>query len=186
MLPLIHSAYLCMHTNMASRANILLTAVFIDQRVCEVCQFYILQTNQRRYGGTRVRSSTVSRIPAGPSFSNTDPVFCRLHGELKSQQGESLQPHVKDSVSSHAPDEKYIDESTIETEEGEEPTKYEKSTLRHVGESLPFAVFLVAIIELCERFTYYGCQGIFQNYVQRPLDGSLGPGALGMGHQGGT
>lgn len=58
--------------------------------------------------------------------------------------------------------------------------------MRHVGESLPFAVFLVAIIELCERFTYYGCQGIFQNYVQRPLDGSEGPGALGMGHQGAT
>lgn len=90
----------------------------------------------------------------------------------------------KDSVS--LSDEKPVDESLIETPEGEEPTKYEKSTLRHVGEALPFTVFLVAIIELCERFTYYGCQGIFQNYVQRPLDGSLGPGALGMGHQGAT
>jgi POT family proton-dependent oligopeptide transporter len=36
---------------------------------------------------------------------------------------------------------------------------------------------------LCERFTFYGCQGLFQNYIQRPLDGSLGRGALGRGHQ---
>jgi POT family proton-dependent oligopeptide transporter len=42
---------------------------------------------------------------------------------------------------------------------------------------------LVAIVELSERFTFYGCQGLFQNYVQRPLDGSLGRGALGQGHQ---
>jgi POT family proton-dependent oligopeptide transporter len=110
----------------------------------------------------------------------------QLHGELERGRKESLKPHIKDSTSSRGMDEKYIDETTIETPEGEVPTEHEKSTLRHVGESLPFAVFLVAIIELCERFTYYGCQGIFQNYVQRPLDGSEGAGALGMGHQGAT
>ena len=68
----------------------------------------------------------------------------------------------------------------------ERPTEEEKKTLRHIGEPLPKAAFLVAIVELCERFTYYGASGIFQNYVQRPLDGSLGRGALGMGHQGAT
>lgn len=73
-----------------------------------------------------------------------------------------------------------------ETPVGGVPNDYEKSTLRHVGESLPYSVFLVAIIELCERFTYYGCQGIFQNYIQKPLDGSLGNGGLGLGHQGAT
>lgn len=72
------------------------------------------------------------------------------------------------------------------TPEGSEPTEYEIETLRHVGESLPFAVFLVAIIELCERFTYYGCLGTFQDYAQKPLDGSLGRGALGLGHDGAT
>lgn len=74
----------------------------------------------------------------------------------------------------------------VETPVGGKPSDYEKSTLRHVGESLPYSVFLVAVIELCERFTYYGCQGIFQNYVQKPLDGSLGNGGLGLGHQGAT
>ncbi|KAI9643881.1 peptide transporter ptr2 [Ciborinia camelliae] len=65
----------------------------------------------------------------------------------------------------------------------EEPTEEEKRTLRRVGESLPKSAWLVAIVELCERFSYYGCVGLFQNYVQRPLDGSLGRGALGLGHR---
>ena len=117
---------------------------------------------------------------------NIDFTACRVHGELERGRKESLMVDNKGSMSSPDRDEKDVDETLIETPEGEEPTSHEKSTLRHVGESLPFAVFLVAIIELCERFTYYGCQGIFQNYVQRPLDGSEGPGALGMGHQGAT
>ncbi|KAF7953267.1 hypothetical protein EAE96_006479 [Botrytis aclada] len=65
----------------------------------------------------------------------------------------------------------------------EEPTEEEKQTLRRIGDSLPMSAWLVAIVELCERFSYYGCVGLFQNYVQRPLDGSLGRGALGLGHQ---
>ena len=69
---------------------------------------------------------------------------------------------------------------------GVEPTEEEKKTLRHVGDPLPKAAFLVAIVELCERFSYYGASGIFQNYVMRPLDGSQGMGALGMGHKGAT
>ncbi|KMU85262.1 peptide transporter PTR2-A [Coccidioides immitis H538.4] len=73
-----------------------------------------------------------------------------------------------------------------ETPDGEEPTEEEKRTLKHVPESLPISAWLVAIVELCERFTYYGMQGLFQNYIQRPLDGSLGRGALGLGHRAAT
>ncbi|KAF2132509.1 PTR2-domain-containing protein [Dothidotthia symphoricarpi CBS 119687] len=69
---------------------------------------------------------------------------------------------------------------------GVRPTPEELKTLRKVGEPLPKSAFLVAIVELCERFTYYGASGIFQNYIQRPLDGSEGRGALGMGHKGAT
>ncbi|TVY37724.1 Peptide transporter [Lachnellula occidentalis] len=70
-----------------------------------------------------------------------------------------------------------------DTPDDEEPTEHEKVVLRRIGESLPVAAWLVAIVELSERFTYYGCQGLFQNYIQKPLDGSLGRGALGQGHQ---
>jgi POT family proton-dependent oligopeptide transporter len=72
------------------------------------------------------------------------------------------------------------------TPDGGEPTLSEKSSLRHVAENLPLSAWLVAVVELCERFTYYGMSGLFQNYVQRPLDGSQGRGALGMAHQGAT
>jgi POT family proton-dependent oligopeptide transporter len=72
------------------------------------------------------------------------------------------------------------------TPDGEEPNEEEKRTLKRVAEHLPASAWLVAVIELSERFTYYGTQGIFQNYIQRPLDGSEGRGALGMGHQGAT
>ncbi|EQL36884.1 POT family proton-dependent oligopeptide transporter [Blastomyces dermatitidis ATCC 18188] len=78
------------------------------------------------------------------------------------------------------------DKENILTPDGEEPTEHEKATLQHVAENLPFSAWLVAGVELAERFTYYGMNGLFQNYVQRPFDGSLGRGALGLGRQGAT
>jgi POT family proton-dependent oligopeptide transporter len=79
-----------------------------------------------------------------------------------------------------------FDKENQVTPDGGEPTLHEKSSLRHVAENLPVSAWLVAVVELCERFTYYGMSGLFQNYVQRPLDGSQGRGALGMDHQGAT
>jgi proton-dependent oligopeptide transporter, POT family len=78
------------------------------------------------------------------------------------------------------------EKAPIDTPDGEEPTLEERARLRHVAEKFAIAIFLVAFVELCERFTYYGISGLFQNYVQRPLDGSEGRGALGLGHQGAT
>ncbi|KAL4950613.1 POT family-domain-containing protein [Aspergillus filifer] len=81
----------------------------------------------------------------------------------------------------------FVDEKALsDTPDGEEPNAVENKSLRHVAENLPLSAWLVAIVELCERFTYYGMSGLFQNYVQRSLDGSEGRGALGMGHQGAT
>ncbi|ORY10765.1 hypothetical protein BCR34DRAFT_625130 [Clohesyomyces aquaticus] len=58
--------------------------------------------------------------------------------------------------------------------DGEEPTTLEKRTLCRVGENLPKAAYIVAVVELCERFTYYGAQGLFQNYVSKPFGLDLG------------
>ena len=70
------------------------------------------------------------------------------------------------------------------TPDGDEPTEEEKVALVHIAETLPASAWLVAVIEFCERFTYYGVSGIFQNYIQQPYDRSNGvPGALDMGHQ---
>ncbi|KAK1144977.1 peptide transporter ptr2 [Aspergillus melleus] len=101
---------------------------------------------------------------------------------VRDQEVEITQPHP-------VVDEKYADANEKplgSTPDGEEPTDDESRTLRHVAENLPISAWLVAIVELSERFTYYGMSGLFQNYVNLPLDGSQGRGALGMGHQGAT
>lgn len=40
------------------------------------------------------------------------------------------------------------------TAEGDEPNEYEKGTLRRIGENLPASAYLIAVVELTERFTY--------------------------------
>lgn len=74
-----------------------------------------------------------------------------------------------------------------QTPDEAEPNEHEKHNLRHVGENLPAAAFLIAIVELCERFTYYGCQGLFQNYISNsPHEESAPIRGLGLGHAGAT
>lgn len=64
-------------------------------------------------------------------------------------------------------DEKINGETTsLSSMDVDEPTVEEKLTLRHVSDKLPWSAFLVAAVELCERFTYYGLSGPFQNYIQ--------------------
>ena len=48
----------------------------------------------------------------------------------------------------------------------DEPTEQEKLTLRRVADKLPKSAWLVAVIELCERFAYYGLSGPFQVSLQ--------------------
>jgi POT family proton-dependent oligopeptide transporter len=66
---------------------------------------------------------------------------------------------------------------------GYAPTEEELATLRTVSDRLPLAAWSVAIVELGERFTYYGITGPFQNYMQNKR-GGLRPGAIGLGQQG--
>ena len=69
--------------------------------------------------------------------------------------------------------------SNIVSLEGREPTEEEIATLRKVADHLPLSAFIVALVELCERFTYYGLSGPFQNYIQyhphdKPVRGGIG------------
>lgn len=66
--------------------------------------------------------------------------------------------------------------------QGYYPTEEELSTLRKVPDRLPLTSWSIALVELCERFSFYGLSGPFQNYMQNPRVGSL-PGALGLGQQ---
>jgi dipeptide/tripeptide permease len=65
---------------------------------------------------------------------------------------------------------------------GDEPTQEEYATLPKVSGKLPWGAFLVAIVELCERFAYYGLAGPFQNYIANKYHDPNGlPGAIGFG-----
>ncbi|KAI8068315.1 POT family-domain-containing protein [Gongronella butleri] len=66
------------------------------------------------------------------------------------------------------------------------PTQEDWATLREVPDNVPKAAFLIILVEFCERFTYYGLSGPFQNYIQQPPPPSYPaemPGALGRGQQ---
>ncbi|CAH2354743.1 peptide transporter Ptr2p [[Candida] railenensis] len=77
------------------------------------------------------------------------------------------------------------DIESYDEDEGREPTLEELKTLRHVAERIPLSCWLVAVVELCERFAYYGISGVFQNYMQNgPSDSPAG--VLNLGSQGAT
>lgn len=64
-----------------------------------------------------------------------------------------------------------IDQGFEIDEDGEiliEPTEEDWKTLREVSDKIPKAAYLVILVEFCERFTYYGLTGPFQNYIQNP------------------
>ncbi|KAG1079552.1 hypothetical protein G6F42_023708 [Rhizopus arrhizus] len=70
--------------------------------------------------------------------------------------------------------------------EGPEPTDEDWAELPEVSDAIPKAAFLVILVEFCERFTYYGLSGPFQNYIQNPAPASYPaalPGAMGRGQQ---
>lgn len=67
------------------------------------------------------------------------------------------------------------------------PTQEDLLLLPRVADKLPYGAFLVAVVELCERFAYYGLSGPLQNYIANSYDDTNGlPGALGLGQSGAT
>ncbi|KAF2195102.1 DNA repair helicase [Zopfia rhizophila CBS 207.26] len=71
--------------------------------------------------------------------------------------------------------------------DGDEPGPEDLATLRRVPDKLPWSAFLVAIVELCERFAYYGLSGPFQNYMSNKWHDPNGlPGAIGLKQSGAT
>ncbi|KAF2008440.1 PTR2-domain-containing protein [Aaosphaeria arxii CBS 175.79] len=73
------------------------------------------------------------------------------------------------------------------TGDSDEAGREDLEHLPHVADKLPYGAFLVAIVELCERFAYYGLSGPFQNYMANKYDDPNGlPGALGLSQSGAT
>ncbi|KAJ7192568.1 peptide transporter PTR2A [Mycena pura] len=75
------------------------------------------------------------------------------------------------------------------------PTDEERATLRRVPDRLPWAAYLIATVELAERFSFYGSSVVFTNFIQQPLPHGSHTGAgfakgvsgaLGMGQRAST
>ncbi|KAI9893342.1 MAG: peptide transporter ptr2 [Vezdaea aestivalis] len=111
---------------------------------------------------------------------------------MDAAKAESDKGSHEDSVGGaelpHYSDEKNVItlESSNSTLDGGEPTEEESRTLRKVSDKLPWSMFLVAIVELCERFASYGVSGPFQNYIQNSKNDPKLPGAIGLGQTGAT
>lgn len=82
----------------------------------------------------------------------------RLHQEFAERVPEKQHDMAGGYIGPADTDEKHAvvtptDVETDPTPEGEEPNEHERRSLRRVGENLPAAAYLIAIVELTERFT---------------------------------
>jgi len=66
------------------------------------------------------------------------------------------------------------------------PTEEEMLTLRRVADSVPWNAYLIAFVELAERFSYYGTQVVFTNFIQQKLPPGSHTGAGGKDGQSGA
>ena len=129
-------------------------------------------------------SSKAGRSLTGYIFRLHQTLQIHTHGDKKDLTGGLLGQET--TVLSYGTKSSTSGSDSDITPDGDEPTEYEKRHLRRIGENLPLSAFLIAIVELTERFTYYGAQGLFQNYVSHHADGRDGAPGLGLGHQAAT
>ncbi|CAB4419192.1 unnamed protein product [Rhizophagus irregularis] len=82
-------------------------------------------------------------------------------------------------------DEESKTKGSVDEEHETLPTLEDWRTLPRVADKIPIMAWMVVICELCERFTYYGASGPFQNYVQYPPPAvKFGQaGAIGAGQE---
>lgn len=113
-----------------------------------------------------------------------------LHAEMIDEKRASMAAERRSSVVTN-PNAPAISGGV--TPDGQFPTPEEMASLRRISNKIPLKLFSIAFIELCERFSYYGCTVVFTNFIQQPLPpGSVTgaddeqPGALGMGQRAST
>ncbi|RDW62563.1 hypothetical protein BP5796_10865 [Coleophoma crateriformis] len=135
----------------------------------------------------------------------TGDVFDAAAGARHADPALALPPDMKHELpqSAHTVEKLPVVEGTAQThyidnsdddELGVFPTEEEYHTLRRVSDKIDWWVYTIAVVELCERFSYYGTTVVFTNFIQQPLP--LGSrtgagfggqsGALNMGQQAST
>ena len=68
-----------------------------------------------------------------------------------------------------------IDSSTVDK------ASDDTESLPRVADKIPLSVWLVALLTMAERFSFYGLSAPFQNYMQNARNDGLRPGAFGWG-----
>ncbi|KAJ1903955.1 peptide transporter ptr2 [Coemansia sp. IMI 209127] len=106
-----------------------------------------------------------------PSYaaSHTEEINGRLPLKHTNESAKSF-----DDDSLEKPTAYEITEHDVLAENERWPTPEEERTWVRVADNVPSKAFLIIVTEFCERFTYYGVSGIFQNYIQ---NGYKVPGA---------
>ncbi|KAI5989797.1 POT family-domain-containing protein [Pisolithus orientalis] len=66
------------------------------------------------------------------------------------------------------------------------PTEEELIALRRVSDAIPWTAYMIAVVELAERFSYYGASAVFVNFIQQPLPPNSTTGAGGLNGQSGA
>jgi proton-dependent oligopeptide transporter, POT family len=67
----------------------------------------------------------------------------------------------------------------IDASEYPPPTEEERSVLRKVPDSIPFVAYMLCVVELAERASYYGANTVWNNFIEFPLpDDGPGTGAV--------
>ncbi|PCH37056.1 peptide transporter PTR2A [Wolfiporia cocos MD-104 SS10] len=74
-----------------------------------------------------------------------------------------------DSRTSESTEEYAYYELTTTEEDSSTPTAEERNILRRIPDTIPWNAYLIAFVELAERFSYYGTTVVFTNFIQQPL-----------------
>ncbi|KAI9799419.1 MAG: hypothetical protein M1825_004519 [Sarcosagium campestre] len=148
----------------------------------------------RRKGDVGVDDDIKPQRPLLPNYIReklSNPILTEHQRSIEAELGDMIlqdrAPDDEDTLEPHdAARKSYSSSSGLLSQDGEEPTTEELAVLPRVADSLPWSAYLVALIELCERFAYYGLNGPFQNYIQNPPDSSKVKGGIGLGQVGAT
>ncbi|RGP59298.1 pot family proton-dependent oligopeptide transporter [Fusarium sporotrichioides] len=130
--------------------------------------------------------------PTGDAMGET-VAAAGLHAEMIDEKRASMAAERRSSVVTDPQAPAAAVSAGGVTADGQFPTPEEMQSLRRIANKIPMKLFSIAFIELCERFSYYGCTVVFTNFIQQPLPpGSTTgaddeqPGALGMGQRAST
>jgi hypothetical protein len=87
---------------------------------------------------------------------NHEDAAAELHATIQ-QTTSPIHHHAEDATGAPLP---VVEKAGFEDAEfgsaysgEEEPTEHDKKTLRRIGDKFPASAYLIAVVELCERFT---------------------------------